>query len=105
MKKIVISAVVGLLIIFSIFVYTKLTFFVVQPIGAIPNGVTAITWKKGNLKFVESPDSMCFRTSGEVSLLCRGMTIASVINNNEVIYRLPYSNRLYLISTNGKELI
>ncbi len=105
MKKKIIGLFVVLFIGFSIFAYSKLTFFVVQPIGAIPNGVTAVIWRKGNLNFIDSPDSLCLRTSGSVSLMCRSVAIGAAVNNNEIILRLPYSKKLYLISTNGQEFV
>ena len=80
---------------------SKITVFVIPPIGAIPEGKTLIIYRLGNTKFIDSPDAMCQRIQGGVSLLCRGVAIAAIANNNEILARLPYSNFLYEISTDG----
>lgn len=83
-------------------IYTQLTIFVVPPIGAVPEGRTVIITRVGNGEFIDSPDAMCDRIQGGVSLLCRGMIMAAVIKNTTIIARLPYSSTLYGISTGGK---
>lgn len=86
---------------FCVFAYTQLTIFVIQPIGAVPEGRTLVIWRMGNLKFIDSADAACERQMGGVSLLCRGGMLAGVANNADVIIRLPYSETLYLLSTGG----
>ena len=81
--------------------YTQVTLFVIEPIGAIPDGRTLVIWRTSKLKFIDSADGFCARELGGVSLLCRGMTLAAVAENNTVLARLPYSDTLYLISTGG----
>lgn len=49
-KKILIIFIV-LISAISVFAYNKLTIFTVQPIGAIPDGVTVVMWKKGDMRF------------------------------------------------------
>lgn len=71
---------------------------VVQPIGAIPEGVTAIVYGVPNLHLVDSPDAICQRTQGGVSLLCRGMTAAAIANHGKILARLPYSEMLFRLS-------
>ncbi len=78
------------------------TIFVIQPIGAIPEGRTIIVSRLTKLKFIDSPDSICEREMGGVSLLCRGMVAGRVANKATIIARLPYSSILYSISTNGR---
>ncbi len=85
----------------AIAVYTQLTIFVVPPMGAMPEGRTVIILRLNKTEFIDSPDAMCERVEGGVSLLCRAMAIGAVGNNMTVIARLPYSQTLYLISTNG----
>lgn len=85
----------------GIFAYTQLTIFVIQPIGAIPEGRTIIIWRMGKLKFIDSADAMCERANGGVSLLCRGAMMGGVASNATIIARLPYSETLYEISTGG----
>src|SRR5215510_8790293 len=84
----------------SIVAYTQLTLFVVQPIGALPDGVTAVLWRRSAvLNFIDSADGVCDRTQHGVSLLCRGITIATVVKVNPILLRLPYIDVLYEIST------
>jgi hypothetical protein len=82
--------------------YTQFTIFVVQPIGAVPEGRTLIISKLNGTKFIDSADAMCVRMQGGVSLFCRGMTMAAVAKSAKIYSRLPYSETLYLISTGGK---
>lgn len=52
--------------------------FSVQPIGALPEGVTFIYHSRGDIPFFSSPDGMCLDIQGSVSLLCRGTALAAV---------------------------
>ena len=99
MKKLVIAGVVALI---TIVIYTQLTIFVVPPIGAVPEGRTVIMLRLNKTNFIDSADAICERIQGGVNLLCRGMTMAGVVNNTKILARLPYSEWLYLISTGGK---
>lgn len=83
-------------------IYTQLTVFVIPPIGMVPEGKTIIIPRQSNTQFIDSPDGMCERMNGGVSLLCRGIAIASVGKDVTVLARLPYSSTLYSISTGGK---
>jgi len=83
-------------------IYTQITLFVVPPIGAVPEGRTVIMLRLNKTNFIDSPDGMCDRMQGGVSLLCRGMTMAAVVEKTKIIARLPYSDWLYLQSTDGK---
>lgn len=102
MKKAVLFS-IPLLIILGWVAYGSLTLFVVPPIGALPEGKTVIVLRLENTNFIDSPDAICERLQGGVSLLCRGMALATVANNSKILLRLPYSETLYLISTNGKQ--
>ena len=82
--------------------YTQLTLFVVPPIGAVPEGKTVVILRLNKTNFIDSPDALCERIQGGVSLLCRGVMIGSVLEKSKIIMRLPYSESLYLMSTNGK---
>lgn len=83
--------------------------FVIQPIGAIPEGATIIYLHSNtnlNLKFVDSADGYLLRAGQGVSLLGRGIILAKVapiIKENE-LFRYSYSEWLYLQSTNGVKL-
>lgn len=100
MKKsaiaIVLVAVLGML------AYTQLTVFVVPPIGALPEGGTVVILKLNKTEFIDSPDAMCERIQGGVSLLCRGVILGAVAEKSTILMRLPYSALLYEISTGGK---
>lgn len=99
MRKIVFA---GLIAAIAIVVYTQITLFVVPPIGAAPEGRTVVMLRLNKTNFIDSPDAMCDRMQGGVSLLCRGMTMAAVVEKTKIIARLPYSDWLYLQSTDGK---
>ncbi len=92
----------GTILIFSLITYTQLTFFVVPPIGAVPNGATILILRLDNSEFIDSPDSMCERIQGNVNILCRGMVLGAVGKSATILLRLPYIETLYLISTSGK---
>ncbi len=82
--------------------YTQLTFFIIPPIGALPEGRTVVITRLNKTEFIDSPDAMCERMNGGVSLLCRGMMMGAVVEKSTIIARLPYSSWLYSISTGGK---
>jgi hypothetical protein len=78
--------------------------FVVQPIGAVPDGVTIIyTSRGGEMPFVSSGDGMCLQKLGSVNLLCRGAAMSGFMKTFEdhIVLRMPYSEWLYLQSTDG----
>jgi hypothetical protein len=79
--------------------------FVIQPIGAIPEGTTIVYFRSGlNLPFIASADGILEKSGTGVSLLGRGIIIgklASQLKEKE-IFRFGYSETLYLWSTNGK---
>lgn len=83
-------------------IYTQITVFVIPPIGMVPEGKTIIIPRQSNTQFIDSPDGMCERMNGGVSLLCRGIAIAAVGKDVTILARLPYSSTLYSISTGGK---
>lgn len=77
--------------------------FVIQPIGAIPEGITLIYYSRNpEMAFFSSPDSLCLKMQNSVSLLCR-MAALSAANGlaDRIILRLPYSDWAYLQSTGG----
>jgi hypothetical protein len=87
----------------SIFAYFTLTIFVIQPIGALPEGRTLITKRVGKTNFLDSADAICEREVGGVSLLCRSMMLGKYLEETTIYARLPYSETLYLWSTGGRE--
>lgn len=80
---------------------SQITFFVIQPIGALPEGKTLVILRMNKTKFIDSADAMCEREMGGVSLLCRGVMMAAIVKKGTILIRLPYSEFLYNISTGG----
>lgn len=101
MKKSAI-AVIAFVAVLVVLVYTQLTVFVVPPIGAIPEGRTVVILRLNKTEFIDSPDAMCERIQGGVSLLCRGLIMGAVAEKSTILLRLPYSAALYQVSTGGK---
>lgn len=90
------------ILIVPILTYTQITFFIIPPIGALPNGKTIVITRLNKTEFIDSPDALCERIQDGVSLLCRAMAMSSVLGNSKILLRLPYSSLLYSISTKGK---
>lgn len=76
--------------------------FVIQPIGALPEGRTLIVSRLNSMQMIDSADAWCERNMGKVTLLCRAAVVARVGSEAKIVARLPYSSMLYGISTNGK---
>jgi len=96
---------VGSLLIAGV-IYFTVGLFVIQPIGAIPEGATILYWRHGtNLPFISSPDGLLLNKGQGVSLLGRVVVLGVVgkLLEKRKIIVLPYSRTLYLISTGGKE--
>ena len=79
--------------------------FTVQPIGALPEGVTFIYHSRNpEMPLFSSPDGLCLKLQNSVSLLCRGAALGGVGELTErIVIRLPYSQWAYLQSTGGRE--
>lgn len=77
-------------------------FYSVQPIGALPEGATAIVWRQSPEPFFNSPDALCLERMGGVSLMCRAMA-AGQAPKDRILLRLPYWRWAYLRSTHGQE--
>ena len=98
-KKVVVLVIIAVTI---VLMYTQLTLFVIPPIGALPEGRTVIITRLNKTEFIDSPDAMCERIQGGVSLLCRGMVMGAIVEKATIVARLPHSSWLYSISTCGK---
>jgi hypothetical protein len=90
-----------IVLIFLVIIATQITFFAVQPIGAIPDGVTLVMLRGEGTKLFDSADAMCERMNNGVSLLCRGAVLAAVVENGTILMKLPYIDIVYSISTGG----
>ena len=87
-KKVVVLVIIAVTI---VLMYTQLTLFVIPPIGALPEGRTVIITRLNKTEFIDSPDAMCERIQGGVSLLCRGMVMGAIVEKATILARLPYS--------------
>jgi hypothetical protein len=79
--------------------------FTIQPIGAVPDGITIIYHSRSTeMPFFSSPDGLCLQIQGGVSLLCRMGALAGFAElTDRIIIRLPYIQWAYLKSTGGLE--
>lgn len=102
MKKLFFPIAITLFVL-ALVIYTQITVLVIHPIGALPEGKTVIITRLNKTEFIDSPDAMCERIQGGVSLLCRAVVMGTVLSKSTIIMRLPYSSVLYSISTRGKE--
>jgi hypothetical protein len=105
-KKLIFIIFVGCLISIIIFFRLCCGFFVIQPIGAIPNGVTIVYWRAGlNMPFITSADGLLNDSDNKVSILGRGLILANLSEPilKRKIFRFGYSETLYLWSTGGKK--
>lgn len=84
-------------------IYTQITIFVIQPIGAVPEGKTLIITRLNKTQFIDSADGICDREVGGVNLFCRIGVMGAVASKSTILLRLPYSSWLYSVSTGGKE--
>jgi len=105
MKK---NLIIVLILIFGIGLFFRLFcgIFVIQPIGAIPDGTTIVYWRSGlNMPFVSSADGLLEKSGAGVSLLGRGFMLAKIAEpiKEREFFRFGYSETLYLWSTGGKE--
>ncbi len=94
-----------ILIFVVVFLLARPGVFTIQPIGALPEGVTFVYHSRSSeMPFFSSPDGMCLESTGSVSLLCRGMAIGALEElTDRILFRLPYSHWAYLRSTGGME--
>ena len=79
--------------------------FVIQPIGAIPDGTTIVYLRTElDLPFISSADGILDKSGAGVSLLGRGILIGKLAKpiKEKEIFRFGYSESLYLWSTDGK---
>jgi hypothetical protein len=98
-----IIAIIGLLVL--VWFLVRPGVFTIQPIGALPEGVTLIYHSRGpEMPFFSSPDGLCLKMQGSVSLLCRGAAMAGAAElTDRIILKLPYIHQAYLVSTGGME--
>lgn len=88
--------------VFALLFYFFCGFYTVQPIGALPEGRTAIVWRASGEPFFDSADALCLERTGSVSLMCRAMAMGEA-PTDRIILRLPYMHFAYTMSTGGRE--
>jgi len=98
-----IAFVVALLLMAGIWFLVRPGVFTIQPIGALPEGITVVYHSRGpEMPFFSSPDGLCLEIQGGVSLMCRMVAMGAVDEiADRIIVRLPYSDFAYLLSTGG----
>ena len=99
-------AAAGTILLLSISTWFFTGIFVVQPIGAIPDGATVWYWRIGtNLPFVASADGMLMDSGQGVSLIGRAVFLGKMgeFMKDKKIASFGYSKAFYLFSTGGKE--
>lgn len=102
MKRRTILLLLVAVLLLGFLVSTQISVFVLQPVGAAPEGRTLVISRLNASKFIDSADAMCERIQGSVNLLCRGVVLGQVGQNATVYLHLPYSETLYRLSTGGK---
>ncbi len=89
------------ILVLLVFAASQVGVYTVQPIGALPEGITLVVWRSSGTPFFDSPDALCLRAQDGVSLLCRAMALGYA-PKDRIILRLPYMEWAYLASTGGK---
>jgi hypothetical protein len=94
-----------LALVFLAWVLVRPGVFTIQPIGALPEGITLVYFGRGSeMPFFSSPDGLCLQMQGKVSLFCRAEALSAATELKErIILRMPYSRWAYLRSTGGLE--
>ena len=75
----------------------------VPPIGALPEGRTLVVWRGHGEPFFNSPDGVCLKRTGGVSLMCRGAALSQA-PLDRIILRLPYLKFAYNASVGGRAI-
>jgi hypothetical protein len=86
--------------------YFSLGFFVIQPIGAVPEGATVLYFRLGmRTPFIASADGILKEEGASVSIMGRGLVLGAMVTTlkGRKIVVLPYSKPFYLVSTGGIE--
>lgn len=95
-----------LFVLFGLIAFYFTGLFVIQPIGAIPEGATIwFNRYNTNFPFISSADGLLLESQGQVSLLGRAVFLGGLSNilKEKEILRFPYVETLYLISTKGNK--
>ncbi|BCS88584.1 hypothetical protein [Pseudodesulfovibrio sediminis] len=96
MKKFLLLLIVaGIIFVVS----TKVTVFVIPPMGFVTKGKTVVIPRPDGMGFLENAESACEQTSGPENLLCQALVLKDVSTEAEVLVRFPYSSTLDSLSS------
>ena len=95
MKKIAIATLLLLLVVGTL--VARLELFSIQPLGAVPDGLTLLVWRHPGEPFFNSLDGSCERSEGALSVACRGRAIVAA-PIERIVWRLPYLDWAYRAS-------
>ena len=96
------AVLVALVVLALVYLVVRPGTYTVQPIGALPEGATLLVYRGSGEPVFNSPDGLCLRIQGGVSLLCRGIAMGQA-PVDRIILRLPYMEWAYLLSTGGQK--
>src|SRR5262249_15597056 len=102
MRRPIVAVAGPLVVILLVGAWLFVGIYTVQPIGALPEGITLVVWRASNEPFFNSADGTCLRIQGSLSLLCRTLAMAAAKPPERIIMRLPYGEMAYLWSTGGR---
>jgi hypothetical protein len=93
------------LILFAGWFLVRPGIFTTQPGGEVPKGETFIYYSRGTeIPFFASPDGLCLKMNGSVTLFCRQAALSGSSElAQRIIIRLPYLHWAYLRTTGGVE--
>ncbi|HEV7706090.1 MAG TPA: hypothetical protein VGO46_17465 [Gemmatimonadaceae bacterium] len=94
-------AFVAFAVVFVLFGITFCGFYSIQPLGALPNGMTALVWRADDEPFFNSADALCLKRLGGVSLICRMESLGQA-PTSRILLRLPFMKWAYEASTGGR---
>ncbi len=99
------NALLFILIIVTIVIVSRPGVFTVQPVDAIPEGMTFIyVLRQTDQPLYTSFDPECFYSPTSVSLICNAMLKSDLENlSRRIILKLPYNHSAYLKGSNGIE--
>lgn len=99
-KKIWPFVILAIMIFGFVFIISKPGVYSIPPIGMLPEGTTFIYYGRNpDLPFFSSPDAMCIRATGDITLLCRGLAIGeSEPLVDRIMFKLDYSPLAYQLS-------
>jgi hypothetical protein len=98
-------ALLFLLILILVVVELRPGVYTVQPVDAIPEGMTFIyVLRQADQPLYTSFDPECFYSPTSVSLICNAMLKSDLENlSGRIILKLPYNHSAYLKGSNGIE--